>query len=139
MKKRILLAEDERVLRRAAESKLRQAGLDVISAVDGREALDLATKFLPDLVLLDLLMPGLTGLEVLKSLREDERTRLLRVVILSNSSRDEDQAVAFDLGAELYLIKSDLSLRALVEIVQNLLRASPRPAGTEVPSSGGGR
>lgn len=119
--KRILLAEDDRFLRKACEAGLRRRGLTVIAAEDGEQALALARSEKPDLVLLDLLMPKLTGLDVLQALRADDATRALRVLILSNSSRDIDMQQAFALGIVGYWIKANLSLQQLVDQVEALL------------------
>jgi CheY-like chemotaxis protein len=119
---RILLVEDDRYLRRACETALRQRGFSVSSAVDGAEALDAIASELPDLVLLDLLMPKVTGLEVLRSLRSRPETRALRVLILSNSSREQDLEEIKRLGVVGYYVKSDLSLRELGDRVERLLQ-----------------
>jgi CheY-like chemotaxis protein len=119
---RILLVEDDRYLRRACETALRQRGFAVSSAVDGAEALDAIASELPDLVLLDLLMPKVTGLEVLRSLRSRPETRALRVLILSNSSREQDLEEIKQLGVAGYYVKSDLSLRELGDRVERLLQ-----------------
>jgi DNA-binding response OmpR family regulator len=121
--KRVLLAEDDRVLRRACESGLRQRGVTVISAVDGEMALELARGDTPDLILLDMLMPKLTGLEVLRSLRADARTRAVPVLVLSNSSREDDVREVMQLGVEGYLVKSNLSLQELGDRVVAILAA----------------
>ena len=84
----ILLAEDDRFLRRAMEVALTKRGFTVLLAADGQEALDLLGTHTPDLLLLDLLMPRMTGLEVLQALRRETRTAALRVLILSNSSKE---------------------------------------------------
>ena len=119
--KRILLAEDDKFLRRAAEAKLRQRGFDVRSAVDGDEAVALAIERPPDLMLLDLLMPKRDGLAVLEALKGDERTRGIPVVILSNSSKDFEMRKASTLGAVEYWIKSNFSLQEIVDKVGKLL------------------
>jgi CheY-like chemotaxis protein len=119
---RILLVEDDRYLRRACETALRQRGFTVSSAVDGAAALDAIASQLPDLVLLDLLMPKVTGLEVLRSLRSRPETRALRVLILSNSSREQDLEEIKQLGVDGYYVKSDLSLRELGDRVERLLQ-----------------
>ena len=119
---RILLVEDDRYLRRACETALRQRGFTVSSAVDGAAALDAIASQLPDLVLLDLLMPKVTGLEVLRSLRSRPETRALRVLILSNSSREQDLEEIRQLGVDGYYVKSDLSLRELGDRVERLLQ-----------------
>ena len=121
MTKSILLAEDDKFLRRAAETKLKQAGFDVRVAVDGDEALAQAREQPPDLMLLDLLMPKRDGLSVLKALKADAATAAIRVVIISNSSKDLEMQNASDLGAVDYWIKSNLSLQELCDRVQRLL------------------
>lgn len=87
---RVLLVEDDRFLRRAGEVSLRQRGFVVTSAAHGEEALQKVRAEVPDLILLDLLMPKMTGTEVLKALRAEEATKEIRVLILSNSSREQD-------------------------------------------------
>jgi CheY-like chemotaxis protein len=124
--KRVLLAEDDRVLRRACESGLRRRGVTVITAADGEMALQLARSDAPDLILLDMLMPKLTGLEVLRSLRADARTRAVPVLVLSNSSREADVREVMQLGVEGYLVKSNLSLEELGDRVVAILAAGPQ-------------
>ena len=85
--KKILLVEDDRFLRRACEASLRQRGFTVIPAMDGEEGLRLARSETPDLILLDLLMPRLPGIEVLRALKGDGATKNIPVLVLSNSSR----------------------------------------------------
>jgi two-component system, OmpR family, alkaline phosphatase synthesis response regulator PhoP len=121
--RRILLVEDDRFLRRACEVSLRQRGYAVTTAVDGEEALRKVAAETPDLILLDLLMPKMTGTEVLKALRADRATREIRVLILSNSSREQDIEEINALGVSGYFVKADLSLQALGEMVARLLEA----------------
>ncbi|MGH7265559.1 MAG: response regulator [Candidatus Rokuibacteriota bacterium] len=125
--KRILLVEDDRFLRRACEASLRQRGFTVLTAADGEEGLRRAREESPDLVLLDLLMPRLGGLEVLRALRADERTRAMPVLILSNSSREQDVAEIERLGVSGYLVKANLSLHALAARVTALLGGAGGP------------
>jgi CheY-like chemotaxis protein len=119
----ILLAEDDRFLRRAAEVTLRQRGFTVLLAADGQQALDMAREHQPDLLLLDLLMPRKTGMEVLTALRAEPETRHLRVLILSNSSKELEMKSANSLGVAGYWIKANLSLRELGDRVTELLEA----------------
>ena len=112
--KRILLAEDDRFLRRAAESALKRAGFTVLPAADGEEALRLARAEKPDLVLLDLIMPKLQGFEVLKALKADPTTAMIPVIVLSNLGQDGDVQRALESGAVAYLVKANLSLEELV-------------------------
>lgn len=120
---RILLAEDDRFLRRAAEATLRRHGFDVLTAVDGEEALRLARAERPDLVLLDLIMPKLQGFEVLRALKQDETTAGIPVIVISNLGQDNDVRQALEAGATAYLIKAHLGLEELVVRVQAALRA----------------
>jgi two-component system alkaline phosphatase synthesis response regulator PhoP len=119
--RRVLLAEDDRFLRRAAESRLRQNGFTVLPAVDGEEALKVARAERPDLILLDLIMPKLQGFEVLKALKEDPATAPIPVIVLSNLGQDEDLKQAMELGADAYFIKANLSLQDLVQRVAQTL------------------
>ena len=123
-KGRILLVEDDKFLRRACEASLRQRGFDVVAATEGDEGLRMARSVpLPDVVLLDLLMPKLPGIEVLRALKEDESTRSIPVVILSNSSREDDKQRAVQLGAAGYYVKANLSLKELAAEVEKLVKS----------------
>lgn len=119
--KRILLVEDDRFLRRACEASLRQRGFTVQTAADGEEGLRLARSESPDIILLDLLMPKLSGLDVLRALKADATTRELPVLVLSNSSRQQDIDEITRLGVVGYFVKADLSLQALGDRVAQLL------------------
>ena len=121
--RRILLAEDDRFLRRAAETTLKQQGYTVITAADGEEALRLARSEAFDLILLDLIMPKLNGFQVLNALKKDAPTANIPVIILSNLGQDRDVQQAMEAGATAYFIKADLSLQALVQRVEEALAA----------------
>ncbi len=119
---RVLLIEDDKFLRLACETSLRQRGFEVTSAVDGEEGLRLArTPPVAHVVLLDLLMPKVTGIEVLRALKSDAATAAIPVPILSNSSREEDKRLAVELGAAGYYVKSNLSLKDLAAHVAQLV------------------
>jgi len=119
--RRVLLAEDDRFLRRAAEARLRRHGLDVLTAADGEEALRIARAERLDLVLLDVVMPKLEGFEVLKLLKEDPATAGIPVIVLSNLGQERDVAQAKALGAVAFLVKANLSLQDLVDRVDAAL------------------
>ena len=119
----VLVVEDDRFLRRACEVSLRQRGFTVLTAPDGEAALELIRAELPGLVLLDLLMPRMSGLELLRCLRSEERTRALPVLVISNSSREEDVAELERLGITGYLVKANLSLEELGNTVTRILEA----------------
>jgi len=121
--KRVLIIEDDRFLRRACEASLSQQGFAVTTAVDGEAGLAAVKRDMPDIVLLDLLMPKVPGLEVLRAVKRDAETRAIPIVILSNSSRTEDREQVMALGAVSYLVKSNLSLRELGSYITGLLES----------------
>jgi CheY-like chemotaxis protein len=123
-KTRILLVEDDKFLRRACEIGLKKKGFTVFTANDGEEGLQQARSGSPDLILLDMLMPKLNGMETLEALKKDEQTRNIPVVILSNSSIDADIQQAKALGAIGYLVKASLSLQELGDRVVSFLEMS---------------
>jgi DNA-binding response OmpR family regulator len=125
----IPLIEDDRVLRRAATAAPRLRGFSVVGAENGQEGLRWARTIRPDLVLLDIVMPGLSGVDVLRALRSDDATRGLAVMMLSSSTREEDAAALRALGIVEYLVKADVSLRDLVDTIIRILDTL-RPAGT---------
>lgn len=119
--KRILLAEDDRFLRKAAEATLKQHGFDVLTATDGEEALRLARAERPDLILLDLIMPKLQGFEALRALKADPATRAIPVIVLSNLGQSQDVQQTIEAGAAAYFVKANLSLQELVRRVDAVL------------------
>ena len=120
----VLVADDEEDIRALVAFRLKRAGYDVITAADGAEALTLATTRLPDLIVLDMMMPKATGLEVTRSLREQDSTRGIPVILLTARAQEADVASGFEAGADDYVKKPfspmDLQLR-----VQALLERRP--------------
>lgn len=127
---RILVIEDDKFLRRACDVSLRKRGFTVLTAVDGEEGVRQALSGSPDLILLDMLMPRLTGIETLEVLKREEKTRHIPVVILSNSSIEADVQRAKALGAVGYLVKASLSLRELGDRVIGFLEQAGMDLGT---------
>jgi len=121
--KRVLLAEDDRFLRKAAESTLRSEGFTVVTAVDGEAVLQRAFEMPPDLILLDLIMPKLHGFDVLRALKADPRTSEIPVIVLSNLGQGDDVETAMALGAISYCVKTNLSLQELTKRVHETLAA----------------
>lgn len=119
--KRILLVEDDRFLRRACEKGLCQRGFTVLTAADGEEALRRARTEAPDVILLDLLMPKISGIEVLRILKSEHETRAIPVLVLTNSSKEQDLQEIMRLGAAGYQVKANLSLQDLGDKVAQLL------------------
>lgn len=125
--KRVLIVEDDEYLLRASEIALRRAGYVVVTAPGGAEGLRLARISTPDLIVLDLLMPRPTGLDVLRALRSEAATRAIPVVVVSNSSMQRIVEEVQSLGAE-YVTKAELSLRDLVGLVElRLGQQAPAP------------
>ena len=118
---RILVVEDDRFLRKAAEMALRREGYDVVVAADGEEALQKTHETHPDLVLLDVIMPKLQGFEVLSRLKEDPATRAIPVIMMSNLGEDADIRAALKAGAAAYLVKSNVGLVELTAKVGETL------------------
>jgi CheY-like chemotaxis protein len=121
---RILLIEDDKFLRRACEVGLKKRGFTVITANDGEEGLQKARAESFDLILMDMLMPKLSGMETLEALKKEEQTRGIPVVILSNSSLDTDMQRAMELGAAGYMVKASLSLQELGDHVISFLKGT---------------
>ena len=130
--KRVLIVEDDEYLLRASEIALRRAGYVVVTAPGGAEGLRLAKASTPDLIILDLLMPRPTGLDVLRALRSERATRTIPVVVVSNSSMQRIVEEVQSLNAE-YVTKAELSLRDLVGLVEvRLGQQTPSPAPAPV-------
>src|SRR5437588_4558873 len=118
---RILLVEDERALTDTLSYNLTKEGHEPIIAHDGREGLRKAQSLLPDLIILDLMLPVMSGQEVLRELRSGERTRDIPVIILSARSEETDQVVGFSLGCDDYVTKP-FSPRVLLQRIKAVKR-----------------
>jgi len=123
--KRILLAEDDRFLRRACATALSRRGFLVVVAEDGEQAVQLAAAERPDLILLDLLMPRMSGLQVLQHLVADPALRNVPVMILTNSSKDSGLKNNHGGNVVGYYVKADLSLQALGDLVARFFGGQP--------------
>lgn len=119
-----MIVEDDAFLRKACRDALERDGYGVSTATDGEEALHQVLAARPDVIVLDWLLPKLPGVAVLRTLKADVRCRDIPVLVLSNSTRDEDRAVALDLGAAGYLVKADLNLTFLRRRIKELLGTS---------------
>jgi two-component system phosphate regulon response regulator PhoB len=127
----ILVADDESDVVDLISHNLRTAGFQVSNAVDGTSALSKARVERPALIVLDVMMPGLSGFEVCKLLKGDPSTEGISVLLLTAKAEEIDRILGFELGADDYLIKP-FSPRELVLRVQSILR---RKLGPETPSS----
>jgi len=118
----ILLVDDDPLIIRMYQNKLTADGYDVRTAQNGEEALAEVAKEKPALILLDVMMPQMNGVETLKVLKKEEHTRDIPVIILTNlGDREEDVDNAKKLGALDYLVKSEISLREISEKVAEIV------------------
>ena len=115
---KVVVADDDRMLRKATETTLRRQGYSVTTASDGEEALQLIRSELPDIIVLDLIMPKLQGFDVLQILKQDTLTSAIPVIVLSSLTQEQDKQEALDLGAVAYFNKSTFSLGELVKQVE---------------------
>jgi len=116
--KKILIIDDETVLLELLSSKMRQSGFIAIEARDGDEGLQKALSEHPDLILLDIIMPKMDGVTMLKKLREDPWGKNVLVVVLTNLNTAESVEKSLANGVYDYLVKIDYTLDELVEIVK---------------------
>lgn len=128
MGKTILIVDDEADLRKLVDFNLRGAGFDTLQAATGSEALAQAAEHLPDLVILDMMLPDIQGTEVCRHLKMDPGTRDIPVLILSALGEEIDRVVGFELGADDYVVKP-FSVRELVLRVKVILKRSPGGQG----------
>ena len=122
MKTKIAVIEDETAIADMYCFKLEHEGFEVKKALDGLQGLELCESFLPDLILLDLRMPHMSGDEMLKKLRETEWGSHMRVVILTNISRDEAPASLRFLNVDRYIVKAHVTPAQVVRTVEEVLR-----------------
>lgn len=118
---RILIVEDERGLAEVLTYNLQREGYETTVAYDGREGLQKARSLLPDLVILDLMLPSMSGQDVLRELRAGEHTRDLPVIILTARSEETDQVVGFSLGCDDYVTKP-FSVKVLLQRIKAIQR-----------------
>lgn len=124
---KILVVDDEPDALELIGFNLRNAGYEVVTADDGQEALRRARESLPDLVLLDVMLPEIDGLEVCKSLRRDAATRRIPIIMLTARAAEIDRVLGLELGADDYVTKP-FSPRELVLRIKNLLGRKTEPA-----------
>ena len=122
MAKKILIVEDDKFLRELIARKLAKENFEVAEAADGEEGIKKAKEEKPDLVLLDLILPGIDGFEVLSKIKEDEATQKIPVIVLSNLGQKEDVERCMQLGAVNYMIKAHFTPVEIIEKVEAVLK-----------------
>lgn len=123
-KKRILLVEDDQALAKVYVSRLELEGFDVKHVPNGEVALSTALEFKPDLIVLDAMMPQISGFDVLDILRNTPETMNVRVIMLTALSQAKDKEMAEKLGADDYLVKSQVVIGDVVERIKHHLGIS---------------
>lgn len=122
---KIAIIEDDLDIQLMYKFKLEKAGFKVVTAADGQEGLELAQRFMPDLILLDLMMPVMPGAEMLVRLRATDWGSSMRVIVLTNLSKDEaPQALRF-LNVDRYIVKAHHTPAQVITIVQEVLDRKP--------------
>ena len=121
MKETILIVEDEKDIVKMLDYNLKKEGYKTLVANDGEDALDMANTKLPDIILLDLMLPGVDGLEVCKELKSERKTSAIPVIMLTAKAQESDKVVGLELGADDYVTKP-FSPRELIARIKAVLR-----------------
>jgi CheY-like chemotaxis protein len=121
MASKVLLVEDDNNLREIYQARLQAEGYDIVSAKDGEEALVIAKQEQPDLIISDVMMPRVSGFEMLDILRNTEGLKDPKVIMLTALGQADDKNRAEELGADRYLVKSQVTLEDIVKAAQDLL------------------
>lgn len=108
-KKKILLVEDDPMISSIYEAKFKADGFEVLIAADGARGIELAKNEKPDIIMLDIILPGLDGFSVLEEIKKDKTTQAIPVVMLTNLGTEEDKAKGQKMGALDYLVKANLT------------------------------
>jgi len=121
--KKVLVVEDDQFLANAYKLKLTKSEYEVRVATDGEDALSQMAEDVPDIVLLDLIMPNMDGFATLDAMKKDEKLKSIPVVIASNLGQKEDIDRAKSLGAVDFIIKSNVSIEEIVQKVKSIVGA----------------
>lgn len=119
MAKKILIIEDEELLLNLLKSKLSELGYEIFTAVDGLQGLEATKEVVPDLILLDIIMPKMGGFELLEKKQEDDSIKSIPVIIISNSGQPVELEKAKQLGVKDWLIKTEFDP---VEVVEKVIK-----------------
>lgn len=135
---KVMLVEDDKNLSAIYKDRLLAEGYDIVSAHDGEEALAMAVKEKPNLIIADVMMPKISGFDMLDILRSTPETKNTKVIIMTALSQVEDQQRATQLGADKYLVKSQVTLDDVARVVREVLgsggaeQTAPAPTETEL-------
>jgi DNA-binding response OmpR family regulator len=121
LKKKVLLVEDDETLATVYRQRLELEGFEVQHVTNGEDALEASMKFMPNLILLDVMMPKLSGFDVLDILRNTPATRNIHIIMMTALSQPADEKKARELGADDYLIKSQIVIGDVIERIKHQL------------------
>jgi len=119
-KKKILVIDDESILRKTLEQALAQE-FDVVTAIDGQEGYKKAKEEKPNLIMLDIIMPNMNGMDCLKKIKQDPETKDIPVVLLTNVEKSESIADGIALGAKGYMVKGDYTTDDIIKNVKKFV------------------
>ncbi len=128
---KILLVEDDSNLREIYGARLEAEGYQILSANDGEEALAIAVREHPELIITDIMMPKISGFDMLDILRSTPETKDTKIIVMTALSQEEDRERGKTLGADHYIVKSQVTLDDVVKVVQELLNDMPKVAKNE--------
>ncbi len=128
--KHIFVVEDEEDILELLEYNLTREGYTVTTATDGEEALDKIPKTLPDLILLDLMLPGINGLDVCRKLKQESQTASIPIIMVTAKGEESDVVIGLELGADDYVAKP-FSIKVLIARIRTVLRRKWEPAADE--------
>lgn len=120
--KKILIVEDDAMLSKVLAESLKEDKTEIIVVENGLNVVDEARHFLPDIILLDLIIPGIDGFAVLKELKEETKTKNIPVVVVSNLSQESDVKAVKALGALKYFIKANSTMSDIIQYVKNIIK-----------------
>lgn len=139
---KIMIVEDDASLREIYDIRIAAEGYEVISAGDGEEALAMAVREKPDLILSDVMMPKISGFDMLDILRSTPETAGIKIIIMTALSGDDQRARGERLGADRYLVKSQVSIEDVVNVIHEVLgdrvaapKPTPEPVSNPIPTS----
>jgi CheY-like chemotaxis protein len=139
---KVMLVEDDNNLREIYEARLAAEGYEIVAAQDGEEALALAVKERPDLIIADIMMPKVSGFDMLDILRSTPETKHAKIIMMTALSQAEDKTRAEKLGADRYLVKSQVTLEDVVKVASEMLsetqttpESAPTPDATAAPAA----
>lgn len=134
--KRVLIVEDEQPIREMIAFALESAGYEIQEATDAREAQNLIAEGLPDLILLDWMLPGMSGIDYARRLKKEELTQEIPVIMLTARAEEEDKILGLDSGADDYITKP-FSPRELVARIKAVMRRGGPPVADEILEANG--